>query len=80
MGNWACDPAAREVIDGPFAMINADDFMDMIPISKLLLILKESAPPGEIDHYCMVGHKLANTLSDHGDVNRGLCGRRRVVI
>ncbi|MEP4079099.1 nucleotidyltransferase family protein [Haloferula sp.] len=65
--------AARDVVDGPFAVINADDFYGADAyqvISKWFS--SQSANDGK-DHYSMVGYPLKNTLSEHGSVNRGIC-------
>ncbi len=66
--------AARNEINGSFAMINADDFYGRHSYFQIAKHFEKNPPHlGEIDHYCMVGYKLSNTLSDYGDVNRGLC-------
>lgn len=62
--------AARNAVKTPFAAINADDFYGAEAYQTcadfLITNVKE-------DHYCMVGYRLDNTLSDHGSVSRGLC-------
>jgi hypothetical protein len=62
---------ARDVVTGPFAMINADDFYGH---DALAVIGRRLAglPPESTD-YAMVGFTLANTLSAHGTVTRGVC-------
>lgn len=66
--------AARNVIDAPFAVINADDFYGSDSFQKISCYFTETANSSDaVDHYCMVGYKLENTLSDHGNVNRGIC-------
>lgn len=66
--------AARNVIDSHFAVINADDFYGKDSFQKITTYFTQSiAKSEEKAHYCMVGYKLSNTLSDHGDVNRGIC-------
>ncbi len=62
--------AAREVIDGPFGVINADDFYG--PQSYRVLHDALVNPERGAD-YCMVGFELAKTLSHHGTVSRGIC-------
>ena len=54
-------------------MINADDFYGRDAYERAAVFLR--APRAEIDkaHYAMIGYPLINTLSDHGDVNRGIC-------
>lgn len=65
--------AAREVIDSHFAVINADDFYGADSYQQISSYFTETADASDMEHYCMVGYKLANTLSDHGHVNRGIC-------
>lgn len=62
---------ARECIDTPFAVINADDFYGQD--SYAVLSKKLQATANNEHHYCMVGFTLKNTLSDHGTVARGVC-------
>ena len=61
--------AARHLIDGPFAVINADDFYGRDAYAKAAGFMAD-IPDG---HCGMVGYPLENTLSDHGQVNRGIC-------
>lgn len=65
--------AARDVIDGPFAVVNADDFYGRDAYRAMGAWL--GAPPvaDGLRHYAMVGYRLDRTLSDHGAVNRGIC-------
>jgi choline kinase len=66
--------AARKLINSHFAVINADDFYGSDSYQQITSYFKETqASTSEKDHYCMVGYKLSNTLSDHGAVNRGIC-------
>lgn len=65
--------AARDLIDGNFAVINADDFYGADSYQQITNYFSETAETTEKEHYCMVGYKLSNTLSDHGNVNRGIC-------
>ena len=60
--------AARDLIHGPFAVINADDFYGARAFEMLAAQL--SAPS---DDYAMVGFQLRDTLSAHGSVTRGVC-------
>ena len=64
--------AARDEIDAPFAVINADDFYGQDAYKQLATYFKQSAAEPEL-RTCMVGYRLDNTLSEHGTVNRGLC-------
>lgn len=60
---------AKDVIDGPFAVINADDFYGRDAYTTVAKYLTEDTT----DNYSIVGYYLKNTLSDHGHVNRGVC-------
>jgi UTP-glucose-1-phosphate uridylyltransferase len=60
-----------DVVDAPFAVINADDFYGAHSYRVLADFLADDSQ-GEAN-YCMVGFVLENTLSDHGSVSRGLC-------
>ncbi len=62
----------KEVLDAPFAVINADDFYGRDAFVKLydFLIRTADATPMQIS---MVGYILENTLTDHGHVARGVC-------
>jgi hypothetical protein len=63
--------AARDLVKGPFAVINADDFYGRDAYRAAAEFLREASA----SHYAMVGYPLENTLSDHGEVNRGICSR-----
>ena len=59
-------------IDGPFAVINADDFYGRGAFETLSAYYKGWTPEQSGD-YCMVGYRVANTLSEFGAVSRGVC-------
>jgi len=63
---------AKEVINEPFAVINADDFYgrESYRIMHDFLIRTTEEVPGQ---YCMVGFQLKKTVSKHGSVARGIC-------
>lgn len=65
--------AARNVVKEPFAVVNADDFYGSDAFVKAAKFLVESQDEASKAHYGMVGYSLDRTLSDHGDVNRGIC-------
>jgi len=67
--------AARDLVRDSFAVINADDFYGRDAYQKAAAFLQDSGQNHHIAHYAMVGYPLVNTLSDHGDVNRGICTR-----
>ena len=62
--------ACRELIDAPFAVINADDFYGAEAFRTLYNYLKQDAAPGRC---ALVSFILKNTLSDKGGVTRGVC-------
>ena len=57
-------------IDGPFAVINADDFYGSMAYRVIFDFLQQDLPQNA---YAMVGFPLRNTLSEHGSVSRGEC-------
>lgn len=68
--------AAREVIDCPFAVINADDFYGAGSFKALHEYLtNEMSEDDEVYDYCMAGYILGNTLSESGTVARGVCSQ-----
>jgi NDP-sugar pyrophosphorylase family protein len=62
----------RKVVDGPFAVINADDFYGADAFAKVAGFLRENQPAGA-HHCCMAGYLVENTLSETGHVSRGVC-------
>ncbi len=64
---------ARAAVDGPFAVINADDFYGAAAFREVAGHLTSADAPGELGAYCMVGYRLDHTLSEHGHVSRGVC-------
>lgn len=60
--------AARELVDGPFAVINADDFYGAGAFLSIYEFLENTE-----DDYCMIAYKVENTLSESGYVSRGVC-------
>ncbi len=61
---WCC----RDVLDGPFAIVNADDFYGQDAFRRLGGFLSDFTADA-----CSVGFMLKNTLSEYGAVNRGIC-------
>lgn len=62
--------SARQVVDCPFAVINADDYYGKEAYVKLHDFL---CRPGPENAFAMAGFILANTLSENGGVTRGIC-------
>ncbi len=63
---------AREVVNEPFTVLNADDFYGMEAYQTMAAFLK-GASAEQQGRYAMCGYKLENTLSTHGSVSRGIC-------
>jgi len=63
---------AKEVIDGPFAVINADDFYGRCAFEEIYKQLTTTEDDDKY-RYAMVGYKLHNTLTENGHVARGVC-------
>jgi NDP-sugar pyrophosphorylase family protein len=63
---WVANP----VVNGPFAVINADDYYGPESYVTLYNFLNGERAN---EQYAVVGYQLANTLSEHGTVNRGVC-------
>ncbi len=63
---------AQEVVNSPFAIINADDYYGQSAYKSLYSFLTNPENQKE-NNYCIIGYYLQNTLSEHGTVNRGVC-------
>ena len=63
---------AKDVVDSPFSVINADDYYGPHSFRVMKKYLSHSSKLNE-DHYAMVGFTLRNTLSEYGHVSRGVC-------
>lgn len=61
---------ARNVIDQPFCVINADDFYGQSAYANAAKFIRDYP---EEDHYALIGYTLKDTLSEHGSVSRGVC-------
>lgn len=59
---------ARNVIKGPFVVINADDFYGQSAYKKAADFMKANDTA-----YALLGYTLKDTLSEHGSVSRGVC-------
>lgn len=63
---------ARNVIDGPFAVLNADDFYGKEAFDVIADFLSQDRAATE---HAMVGYHLSNTLTENGSVARGICAK-----
>jgi len=61
---------AKNAINEPFAVINADDFYGRDSFEKAADFLKNSCKP---DVWAVVGYELSKTISEYGSVSRGVC-------
>ena len=61
--------AARKVIKGPFAVINADDYYGQTAFQVMYDYLENA----EASHYTMIAYQVENTLTENGAVARGVC-------
>ena len=61
---------AKDVIDQPFAVLNADDYYGVSAFKTMYDKLQQLKPEGEAT---MVGYELRNTVSKNGTVSRGIC-------
>ena len=65
--------AARDVVDGAFAVINADDYYGPEGFEQIYnYLLHHPDTPGMYE-YAMVGYLLKNTVTENGSVARGVC-------
>lgn len=64
--------AAKDLIDGPFAVINADDYYGPEAFQVMYDYLS-THQDREVYDYCMVSYLLKNTVSENGSVARGVC-------
>ncbi len=66
--------SCRDCVKGSFSVINADDFYgrSAYQLASEYLGNVDQSQNGK-HHYCMVGYRLGNTLTEHGTVSRGIC-------
>lgn len=64
--------SANHLIDGPFVVINADDYYGPGAFASLYEYLT-THEDGEKYAFCMAGYKLENTVTENGHVARGVC-------
>lgn len=61
---------AKDAIDGPFAVLNSDDYYGAHAIETIYDFLSAEHQPNE---HAMVGYLLRNTVTENGYVSRGVC-------
>ena len=64
---------ARNLIEGNFALMNADDFYGYGGIKKVSEFLDGDLDKDNKENYALIGYKLVNTITDNGSVKRGVC-------
>ncbi len=64
---WCC----RHQVDGPFAVVNADDFYGPSSYHEMRRLL--GTLPFDGNTYGLAGYPVENTLSEHGAVARAIC-------
>ncbi|TVP77491.1 MAG: nucleotidyltransferase [Puniceicoccaceae bacterium] len=64
--------AARDAIQDPFVVVNADDYYGADAYQRILPFLQQ-CDPADASQTAMVAYPILNTLSPHGTVNRGIC-------
>lgn len=62
----------KDVVDQPFAVINADDFYGADAFAQMYEFLSQAQDDDKY-RYCMVGYAVENTLTENGTVSRGVC-------
>lgn len=61
--------SARDVVDGDFVVLNADDFYGKDAFMQASKFFSEDHP----NEYAIIGYKIKNTLTENGSVKRGVC-------
>ena len=65
--------AARKVVDGPFAVINSDDYYGPEAFREVYQYLCDHPDQEGCYSFAMVGYLLGNTVTENGHVARGIC-------
>lgn len=64
--------SAKNYVDEPFTIINADDFYGYDPYIKIKNFFDNNK---DENTYAMIGYKTINTMSKNGSVKRGVCSK-----
>lgn len=72
MGNGTCVLSCIDQVNGPFAVINADDYYG-VEAFQLIYDYLTTHQDDDKFRYTMVGYILGNTVTDNGHVSRGVC-------
>lgn len=65
--------AARKVVDGPFAVVNSDDYYGPEAFKAIYDYLSAHPDRPGCYEFAMVGYLLGNTVTENGHVARGVC-------
>ena len=65
--------AARNIVDGPFAVVNADDYYGPESFKAIYDYLSNTPDQPGCYEFAMVGYHLRSTITEHGSVARGVC-------
>lgn len=65
--------SCKDMIDGPFAVVNADDYYGKETFKLIYKEITKEKDSEEKYNFCMVGFKVENTLTENGHVARGVC-------
>ena len=65
--------AARKIVDGPFAVVNADDYYGPEGFREIYQYLESHPDSDGCYEFAMVGYLLGNTVTEYGHVARGIC-------
>lgn len=65
--------SCKGMIDGPFAVINADDYYGRETFELIYNELNKEKAESDKYSFCMVGFRVENTLTENGTVARGVC-------
>ena len=65
--------SCRNAVNGPFAVINADDYYGREAFRLAYEFLSKNGEESSSAHYMMVGYEMMKTLTENGSVSRGVC-------
>ncbi len=65
--------SCKGTVDGPFVVVNADDYYGKEAFVKVNQYLQNPDACDKKYNFCMAGFRLGNTLSENGTVTRGIC-------
>lgn len=65
--------SAKQLINGPFAVINADDYYGQAGFKTIFNHLNNNLNKGSKYEFAMIGYYIENTLTENGHVARGVC-------